>query len=379
MAEKTVSAEEKTTEMILAEYRKEFTQLPEEHMRGYEKQIVVLSQKYEQDVVQEAMEHLLGNKTETDPVRYAAYCTLHTLHRRLRDKEKLRVLRFQHEKEFQEHPSALHFQLLSYVDLGEEIEGESVLIQAVESAGRMRGSAGAEHLTADLVVRFYKSNPHLRDTPRGREWMSTGLQAVERAIANDSYAKFHYTKARLLSMSGQYDRALHELQIAQDLEDSSRRDYALRMATYLTEANRIEGLQRSAEMEEELMRHTANLDAKQQTAERNIAEQMGKLDDSSVKNLEFLGLFAGIISFTIGGISIVASASQFSFTGAAGLLVVLMGTLLEVFCGFGVILHGLGKTPENRQRNLVVCIFGVVMIALGLALCASAGMTAKGA
>ena len=364
----TADEQEERDEQILEKYKAAFAALPEEHERDYEKTIVNLSQAYKQDVVQRVLSGFLETQAE-EPLRYAAYCTLHSLHRRMRDKEKLRVLRARYESEFDRHPSALHFHLLSYVDLGELIDGESVLLRAKQSVERMQGGAGAEHLLADLVVRYFREDPRRAKAPHAGMWIEEGLGAVERAIAVEKYAKFYYTKARLLTLEGRYKEALAELQIAQDREDSRRADYVLRMATYLAEINRVEDLQRSSEMEEELARHAAELKKQQKDAETRIEAQMCRLDESSVKNLEFLGLFAGVISFTIGGISIVSNAGQFSFLGAAGLLVVLMGTLLEVFCGFGVILHGLGREDGNWRRNLIVCVFGVLMIVVGLSLC----------
>lgn len=371
--EQAAKEQAKQDELILEKYKAAFALLPEEHDRDYEKSIVKLSQAHEQDVVQRVLSGFLESQAE-EPLRYAAYCTLHSLHRRMRDKEKLRVLRAKYENVFDRHPSALHFRLLSYVDLGEVIDGEAVLLQAKKSVEKMQGSAGAEHLLADLVVRYFREDPRRAKGQQADMWVEEGLSAVERAIAAEKYAKFYYTKARLLTLKGRYKEALADLQTAQDREDSRRTDYVLRMATYLAEINRIEDLQRSSQMEEELARHASELAQKQEAAEARIKAQMIRLDESSVKNLEFLGLFAGVISFTIGGISIVSNASDFSFLGAAGLLVVLMGTLLEVFCGFGVILHGLGQEDGNWRRNLAVCVFGVIMIAAGLYLCGNAGV-----
>ena len=120
-------------------------------------------------------------------------------------------------------------------------------------------------------------------------------------------------------------------------------------------------------MRESMNAYREELSSQQKAVESQIQEQIGKLSSSTVKNLEFLGLFAGIVSFTIGGVNIASNASAFSFQGAAGLLIVLLGALLEVFCGFGIILHG--WVPEKRSRNLVVLVFGLLMIALGLVLC----------
>ena len=88
---------------------------------------------------------------------------------------------------------------------------------------------------------------------------------------------------------------------------------------------------------------------------------------SLTKNMEFLGLFAGIVSFTIGGVSIAGAMADRSLVGAAGLIVVLMGALLGVFAGFGIILHG--YRGEKSRRNLLVFALGAVITAAGVFLC----------
>lgn len=62
--------------------------------------------------------------------------------------------------------------------------------------------------------------------------------------------------------------------------------------------------------------------------------------ESLTKNMEFLGLFAGIVSFTSGSISISVAVAERSVLGAAGLIVVLMGALLGiVIAAVGVFLY----------------------------------------
>lgn len=346
-----------------AYFEEAFRALPEEYERDYEKQVVRLGTCAEEKVLRPVLEELLADGTAPEPERYAAYCSLHSRYRRMRDHQKLKDLCNRYESTFRAHPSAEHFSLLVYVDMGDPFD-EPVLMRAERSIERMLGTAGAQHLLADLVALYYEreGNHHLLGTEKAASWLEKAMTAVNQAISADDYAKFHYTKARLLCLQENYKAALDEVSLAVDKEDSSRPDYAIRMATYLSEKMRIESIEHQD-------RYLKKIQEDQTAAESKIQEQMDKLSDSSVKSLEFLGLFAGIISFTIGGISIVSNASSFSFQGAAGLLIVLMGTLLEVFCGFGVILHGLGREKSVWLRNLVVLAFGAVMIGLGLVLC----------
>lgn len=349
-----------------------FDALPPECDRAFEKQIVALALSAPENQIEPPLMDIL--KTEADSRAYAAYCTLHTCYRRMHDHSQLLNLEKTWGSRFSSHPSVLHMELLAYVDMGEKVDGEHVLRKAERSIEQMPGNAGAQHLLADLTACYYEENPHLltagNDAERQRHarWLSRAVEAVDQSIALDEYPKFYATRARLLSLQHKYGPALASINRAIDREDSSRPDYAIRMAKYLTCKMQIEAFGREHEMRRAMDEYRAGLNEQQQQTQQKIEQQLGELSSSSIKNLEFLGLFAGIVSFTIGGVSIASNASAFSFQGAAGLLVVLLGSLLEVFCGFGFILHGCKK--EKLPRNLVVMAFGAVMLAVGLWLCA---------
>lgn len=355
-----------------ARFLQEFSSLPKETERAFEKRIVKLALLAPEQTAEPLLESILTDSSSTDSDAYAAYCTLHTCYRRMRDHSSLMLLEKRFSSRFVEHPSALHFELLAYVDLGERVDGEHVLEKAQRSVNQMPENAGAHHLLADLVAHYYEENPELlresgSEAARHFQWLDRGVEAVNRAIALDDYPKFYYTQARLLCLKQKYPEALRSIEQAIDKESSSAADYAIRVATYLSQKMKIESISRESKMRESMDSFRQEMTVKQTAVEAKIQEQISKLNDSTVKNLEFLGLFAGIVSFTIGGVNIVSNASAFSFQGAAGLLIVLLGALLEVFCGFGIILHG--WTPEKRSRNLVVLVFGLLMIALGLVLC----------
>ena len=140
------------------------------------------------------------------------------------------------------------------------------------------------------------------------------------------------------------------------IEDSSRSDYTLRVNQYQIHLQQVKNVQ-------VLDRTEKQLNEKIQKFE-DIIEQQAK--DSLIKNMEYLGLFAGIISFTIGSIGIAGSVAGQSIAAAAGLIIVLLGALLCVFAGFGVILHGFNC---KAFRNLVVFIMGAIIILGGVHFC----------
>ena len=103
--------------------------------------------------------------------------------------------------------------------------------------------------------------------------------------------------------------------------------------------------------------------------------------ESMTKNMEFLGLFSGIVSFTIGSLSITGAIAEQSIKHAAGLIVVLMGALMCVFAAFGMILHGFHAVRKNQNtqryerkfihRHLIVFALGILVVMGGILFCLS--------
>lgn len=167
-------------------------------------------------------------------VRYAAYCTLHTFYRRTEEHEKLVRLDETNASEFQNHMSSEHFKLLLYVDSSPFKVDISILERARKSAESMPDNTGAWHLLADLVARYYEDRGEKKSEQiEDEKWYQTGLNAVNRAIKKeDNYAKFYATRARLYYITGEYSRALKDIQTAIDKENSRNRDYSTRLDRY---------------------------------------------------------------------------------------------------------------------------------------------------
>ena len=95
--------------------------------------------------------------------------------------------------------------------------------------------------------------------------------------------------------------------------------------------------------------------------------------------MEFLGLFSGIVSFTIGSLTLASNFTSEDAMKIAGLIVILMGALMCVFSAFGVILHGVFGTIKDRKtgepkhgfigRHLAVFVAGLLVVVGGILLC----------
>ena len=230
--------------------------------------------------------------------------------------------------------------------------------------------------------------------------LETAEKALNRALRSQStYAKYYYTYARLQSLQGLFEKAMANVEEAIDLEKETEKDYAIRIGNYQSLGQKVHGKwqmeeynrqadRKSAEhrglIEEKLAEYNTHLEEKTREYRMALEEQEKQ---TMVKNMEFLGLFSGIVSFTIGSLTISGAIAEQSIAAAAGLIIILMGALLGVFAGFGIILHGTGVKKKVKQldkktgelvekekrdcRNIVVLILGILIAIGGLALCLS--------
>ena len=206
------------------------------------------------------------------------------------------------------------------------------------------------HLFTDLVATAFEHAYFYKFPMPPLTWLDDGITAVESALDMVKYAKFYCTKARLLAFKENYDESIRLIKVVISLEPSTGKDYPLRINGYLNHLQQIRAKQQQEQIEEKLKK--AVVDATQE------------FQRSTAKNMEFIGLFAGIVSFTVGSIGI--ASSRANLMEAAGLIIVLMGALLCVFSGFGVILHG-SETKEGG-RNRSVFRAGILSIVIGLLL-----------
>ena len=350
---------------------------PQEITRLFETQMVDIAlspiyDTYEPWIIQ------WSNQSKTDdPVQekvyFSAFCVRVNRARRMHDRTREFVLLNDYYTRFGQHPFYTHMRLLSMIDNIDQQDPEGILQLAYINCQNMPNNAGAHHALADTVAKLFEAAEITPERRPDEEWLKKGEEAVHKALALDpNYAKFYCTKARILSLQGNYNEALQNINIAIDRENSSRSDYALRIGKYQMYEQIIRGQKQTRAIEANMQQRMANelnkqMDLYLNEVRRKQAELEQQANQSMSKNMEFLGLFAGSVSFTIGGISIASTVAQQSLLAAAGLLIVLMGSLLGVFAGFGIILHG--YKGEKSRRNLLVFSLGILVIIGGIVLC----------
>lgn len=336
--------------------REALLQLPEETTRDYELQVMDLAMADQKAEFRQWIEELMGSPEmatagEAEKIAFAAFCIRVGKLRRMRSNTEEAQVMEQYRERFQKnHPFYEHLRVMCLMGLGPVQNAEEILPLATENCKRMP-NAGTYHALATAVADIFEALEFLPTELPKKKWLKEGERAVDKALLLDgSYPKFYCTRARLAALNGRYEAAIEDISRAIDMERPDRTDYTLRIGEYRMYDQRIRDKWRSEQMME--------------TLQKKMEEQSSQ---TLTKNMEFLGLFAGIVSFTIGSISIAGAMEQESLLGAAGLIIVLMGALLGVFAGFGVILHGcFGK---KSGRNWAVLLLGIAIAAVGVRLC----------
>lgn len=207
--------------------------------------------------------------------------------------------------------------------------------------------AGCAHAFADLFV-TYCERYEAQQEELVEKWYKRALMAVDIAIQlSPGYAKYYCTRGRILSQKHLYEEALSNIQkaICMESPDSNKDKYSLRIMQYQS--------------------HKLNVQARFQiyklnTQQKIINEDITKMKDTLMSNVETIGFFAGIISFVIGSLTL---ADGQTAKDAAALILVLLGTLLVVFDSFSFLLH-IGK--KNMFKHIFVLIAGILVMLGGL-------------
>lgn len=303
------------------------------------------------------------NAAEITNEDFIAYCILVNYQRRMKNyEEEEKYIQTYKHMFMPSHPFFIHMELLAMMDNLDAYTVEEILELADKNCKQLTRNIGAKHAYCETIAMLYENRTDRTDIDEAvagnlAAHLDKAIYIIDKVISeSNDYAKYYCTKGRLLAVNKRYKEAILNITKAIAIEDSSRSDYTLRVNQYQIHLQQAKNLQALDKTEQQLNEKIQKFEA--------IIEQQSK--DSLIKNMEYLGLFAGIISFTIGSIGIASSVAAQSLAAAAGLIIVLLGALLCVFAGFGVILHGLNR---KAFRNLAVFIMGAVIVLGGVHFC----------
>ena len=345
-----------------------FADLENDTDRTYEKYLVAIARsQVNVDKLTEKLERDFLDSELDKNTRYALFYCLNQVYRLYKDFKKSQELFKEYADEFDRYPSYSHLKLLldlNQISVLTNEEIEELLTIARDDARRYSSNSGYVHLFADFVATVFEEG---RGDVVSRElWLKDAIESAHLCCEwlAPEYPKFHATYGRLLALRGNEEtndflKARQEIREAIALEPSCEKDYAIRVGQYQVDLMKVQ----AAEQRKEAEAINERYDKRVAEFEKKLDKGLEEINDSKISNLEFIGFFAALISFTIGSLSIVQA---FSPMDAAKLIIILAGALLLAFGGFAVIVCR--NTRGIFSRVVPIVALGLIVIVAGFSI-----------
>ncbi len=219
--------------MCLTELLQFLESLPNERTRQYELGATKFVMSNGSSELERLLLEVVDGIYPGDTCYNAFYC-LNIYYRHVKDYQKLSDLIEANAIRFELHITFDHLRALFYIESDGFYSYSELLRTTYKDSCLFSDNAGFVHLFADVFASVCEKGGLSADNTVADDWYDKALDAVNRAIDLDpSYAKYYCTKARILSFRHNYSQALDNINQAISYENSSRSDYALRIATYL--------------------------------------------------------------------------------------------------------------------------------------------------
>ncbi|WP_258756453.1 hypothetical protein [Cytobacillus firmus] len=215
---------------------------------------------------------------------------------------------------------------------------------------KLPNQVGVLHNYAEAIIQAKENGLMI-----SQEELQEANHIINRVIhLSPRYAKFYCTRGRILAAFGKFHEAKTAIRRAIDMEESTKKDYAIRINDYLYHLSRIQTNEFSQVFSEKIA-----------LTEKSFDEAKAEIDDSISKlkteNLQMLGFFTAIISFTIGSLNILGNKN---FLESALLILILSGSLVLAFVGFGLLFQ---SKIQHPWRTVAISLLSLFTIAGSLA------------
>ena len=216
-----------------------------------------------------------------------------------------------------------------------------------------------------------------------RQSLERLLDDFEKRPRDGWHPIFHVSYGRILACLGRYGEAQSEFSQAVDLENARYNEWSdshdasnggtIKGSTYVTEMNEIFDARNTCNMLSNMRSLSSVIDDAQDAQRaraRELDDKMDELgrrfDNERIDMLEFIGFFAGIISFVIASIQL---GDGLSFPTRALMVLIVMGSLLVAFGAFSMLLESgraVGPKDAKQGRMFGVRTGLIAVIAIGL-------------
>lgn len=202
--------------------------------------------------------------------------------------------------------------------------------------------------------------------PVQRERIMEAIDLLDRIISfNEAYAKWYYTKGKLLFSVKEYNEARECIRRAIDLETSDKKDSLLRIAQYNNTLLDFRTKEAIDKIEQNLRVAKKEIIQINDEQDKRSKSFLAELDIVKSKYLEYLAFFASVISLITASINIVTTYGDAMTAG--GLIVVLAGALSASFCIFRMLISYNRKMKKGIA--LLSILFSLLLMVVGFAIC----------
>jgi tetratricopeptide (TPR) repeat protein len=287
----------------------------------------------------------------SDIIKYAAFYAYVVDCRYNRKEKNFKIIEniFGTTNQFKNYKSYMHLTLEWLNRVHPEKVTSVDVDKAKEDWDNNPNHPGIIYLYGSLVATLYENNhQEIEATEKHEENLKKAYDAVTVAIKKskdidgEEYTKFYSGKSRLLYLQGNFKEALDAIDFA--IKHEPHREYST-----------SENMRRFLDHKLKIL---IAINAKTTDKMSKVNDDLDNLRKQTSKNIEFLGLFAGIIALVVGSLQMAANQPA---SDAIKLIIVLFGSLLSTYAGFGIILHGY-KKKEFLIPSIIVMALGLCII-----------------
>lgn len=323
--------------------------LPEDKDRAFELYLTKIVEEIP-DIHRQLDDVLSNCENYKEPIVFATFYGLCIYYRRMKEFTKLDKLMSGFEVRFDSKPMYNHILALSLKSKGGTENIEQAIEKAKISADSVLNNAGVFHNYAEAIATAMEE-----EVIQEQSQIIDAIEYVKKSITlAPKYAKYYCTYGRLLALQGQIAKGSQLIKKAIDLEDSTKNDYAIRIGDYQAYRSRLVFMQYTNKLQLKI----DEFDTKVKATKDEVSNLV---HSSTIKNIEFLGFFAALVSFFIASIQIL---SKQPFEKATQLIIVLNGCLLCAFAGFFALIN----ERKYFSRILTAFLLGFAMIISSLLL-----------
>lgn len=311
--------------LIQPTFAERFTGLPPHTTREYELKLTKVAETLSETEYNEWTLYLENsmNSEQNPSILFSIFVVLSTYARRMKNISHFKEIVDRFGERFIEYPLYPHILSLLYKEIGTAEAIEQAVTFAKEASQKLPNQVGVLHNYAEAIIHARENGMMITE-----EELQDAGQIINRVIhLTPRYAKFYCTRGRILAAMGRFSEAKEAIRRAIDMEESEKKDYAIRINDYLFHLNKVQTNEFSQVFSDKIAITEKSFDV----AKLEIDQSISKLKS---ENLQMLGFFTAIISFTIGSLNILGNRD---FLESALLILILSGSLVLAFVGFGLL------------------------------------------